>query len=360
MPGLRFVVGLVLAIWMAWPVFPAGGIEVPELSQVPQNIGPEHREDLLKRRAALEWEWKLLVARVEGHNQKCRRIPSDTPLARECRGAMAKLHGDINAYVGSAKKFNEDVKWALKWKAMQKEIVVPFLSEKEEIRVGKEMASHLEKQMVLMTDPQVNHYLQSLLQRLASRSARPALPYTVKVVQEDEINAFALPGGQIYVNDGLIRAATSESELAAVLAHEIAHCAARHHAKEISKIAHSVGASIVGGVLTGPATGFGLLSQQMIQEGAYLKFTRDEEREADRLAVEMLYQAGIKPTGLTSFFEELHRRQTGKKDLRNRFYSTHPSPEERKESLAPLFADPRFNQIKEVDSADFKRIRARF
>ena len=116
----------------------------------------------------------------------------------------------------------------------------------------------------------------------------------------------------------------------------------------------------MGGVLTGPATGFGLLSQQMIQEGAYLKFTRDEEREADRLAVEMLYQAGIKPTGLTSFFEKLHRTQTEEKAPWNRFYSTHPSPEERKENLAPLFADRRFNQIKQVDSADFQRIRAKF
>ncbi len=345
---------------MAWPVFPAGGIEVPELSQVPKDISPPAREELLGQRAALEREWKLLVARVDGHNQKCRKIPSDTPLARECREAMAKLHGDINAYVESAKRFNEDVKWALKWKALEKEIVVPFLSEKEEIRIGKEMASHLEKQMALMTDPQVDHYLQALLQRLASRSTRPALPYTVKVIKDDEINAFALPGGQIYVNGGLLRAATNEGELAAVLAHEIAHSAARHHAREISKVAQSVGASIVGGVLTGPATGFGLLSQQMIQEGAYLKFTRDEEREADRLAVEMLYQAGIKPTGLTSFFEKLRRNQPEKEGLGSRLYSTHPSPEERKENLAPLFADPRFNQIKQGDSADFQRIRAKF
>jgi len=357
MPGLRFMMGAVLAIWMAWPVFPAGGIEVPELSQVPQNIGPEHHEDLLKRRASLEWEWKLLVARVEGHNQKCRRIPADTPLAHECRQAMVGLQGDVNAYVASVKKFNERVKWALRWKELQKELAVPFLSEKEEIRLGDELARHLEERMTLVTDPEVNEYLQTLLQRLTSRSARPGLPYTVKVVQSEKINAFVLPGGHIYVNEGLIRATASESELAGVLAHEIAHVAARHHAKEVNKIARSVGASIVGGILTGPATGFGLLSQQMIQEGAYMKFTRDEEREADRLAVEILYQARIKPTGLTNFFEKLRRARSEERTLMDRFYSTHPSPQERKENLAPLFADPRFNQIPQADSAEFQSIR---
>jgi beta-barrel assembly-enhancing protease len=358
MSGAKLMLGLVLGILMV--VSPASGIEVPQLSQVPQDISPPAREELLRQRSDLEGEWKVLSAKVEGHNQKCRRIPSDTPLAGECREAMARLHGDLITHVDSVKKFNEDVKWALKWKALQKELVVPFLSEKEEIRVGREMAGHLEKQMTLMTDPQVSHYLQMLLQRLASRSTRPGLPYAVKVVIDDEMNAFALPGGHIYLNDGLIRAAANESELAGVLAHEIAHSAARHHAREISKIAHSIGASVVGGVLTGPATAFGLLSQQMIQEGAYLKFARDEEREADRLAVEMLYQAGIKPTGLTSFFERLRREQTEKEGIWNRFYSTHPSPEERKEDLAPLFADPRFNQTKQVDSADFQNIRSKF
>jgi len=116
----------------------------------------------------------------------------------------------------------------------------------------------------------------------------------------------------------------------------------------------------VGGVLTGPATGFGLLSQQMIQQGAYLKFIRDQEREADRLAVEILYQAKIKPTGLTNFFERLRRGESGDETLMDRFYSTHPSPEERKENLAPLFADPRFNQIPQVDSEEFQKIRAKF
>jgi len=360
MSGLRFMMGAVLAIWMAWPVFPAGGIEVPELSQVPQNLHPEVREELLGQRAALDWEWKLLVARVEGHNQKCRRIPADTPLARECREAMAKLHGDINYYADSVKKFNESVRKASEWRVLEKALAVPFLSEKEEIRLGGEMARILESEVTLLNDSEVNGYLQALLQRLAVRSSRPGLPYTVKVVREEGFNAFVLPGGHIYVKEGLIRAAANESELAGVLAHEIAHVAARHHARTIDKIARSAGVGIVGGGLTGPATGFGLLSQKMIQEAAYMKFTRDEEREADRLAVEMLYRAKIKPTGLVPFFEKLRRAESEEENLRDRFYSTHPSPEERKENLASLFADPRFNQIKQIDSADFQKIRAKF
>jgi beta-barrel assembly-enhancing protease len=210
-----------------------------------------------------------------------------------------------------------------------------------------------------LTDPQVNTYLQALLQRLASLSQRAGLPYNVKVVQNENINAFALPGGYIYVYDGLIRETSNESELAAILAHEIAHISARHHAKEINKIANSIGMSIVGGVLSGPITGFGLLSQQMMQEGAYLKYTRDEEREADRMAMEMLYQAGIKPTGLIIFFEKLRRRNPEGKSLWDGFYFTHPSPEERKQNLAPLLADHRFNQIHQIDSVDFQKARTK-
>lgn len=358
MVRLKLIFGLVLGMWMV--AFAALGIEVPELSQVPQNIQPAQHEELLKRRAALEWEWELLVARVKGHNQKCRRIPADTPLARECRGAMANLQGDINFYVDSVKKFNESVKKAAEWVELEKALRVPFLSEKEEIRLGREMARLLESEMTFVNDSQLNDYLQALLHRLATRSTRPGLPYIVKVVQNQKINAFVLPAGHIYVNEGLIRAVASESELAGVLAHEIAHVAARHHGKEVNKIARSVGASIVGGILTGPATGFGLLSHQMVQEGAYMKFTRDEEREADRMAIEILYRAKIKPTGLTDSFEKLYRAQSEEERRQNRFYSTHPSPEERKKNLAPLFADPRFHQTKNSDSADFQKIRAKF
>ena len=163
------MMGAVLAIWMAWPVFPAGGIEVPELSQVPQNLPPEHRQELLHQRAALESEWQLLLARVERHNQKCRSIPSGTPLATQCREAMARLHGDIRAYVESAQNFNDSIRRAAEWKALEKALQVPFLSEKEEMRLGGEMARLLEGEMTLLNDSEVNGYLQTLLQRLAVR-----------------------------------------------------------------------------------------------------------------------------------------------------------------------------------------------
>jgi len=334
-------------------------LEVPELVQIPESLSLQQRSELLRQRSALEEQWKTLVARVADHNRECQKVPVDTPFARKCREAMAQLHGHINAYVDSVKKFNESVRKASEWGALEKALVVPFLSEKEEIRLGGEMARLLESEMILVNDSQVHNYLQNLLNRLACHSKRPALPYTVKVVKDEGINAFALPGGHIYVNDGLIRLADNESELAGVLAHEIAHIAARHHAETIDKITRSVGVGIVGGVLTGPITGFGLLSQRMIQQGAYMKFTRAEEGEADRLAVEMLYQAQIKPTGLVPFFEKLRQRHPEGKSLREKFYSTHPSPEERKENLAPLFADPRFNQLQHVDSADFPKIRKR-
>lgn len=328
--------------------------QVPQLSSVPEGLSAQVHEELMRSKSTLQAKWKLLRYKVEMHNQRCRSVPADTPLAAECRQAMGQLQAEIALYMRSVEKFNLNVK-----EAIDKAKVSPLLSEKQEVELGLEMALLMDSKVILVTDPQVASYTQLLLERLANRSTRPGLRYTVKVVQRGNINAFALPGGYIYVHSGLVWASSNESELAGVMAHEIAHVAARHHATEIHKIAKSIGAGIIAGALTGPVTGFGLLSQQMIQESAYLKFTRDEEREADRLAVEMLYQAGIKPTGLITLFEKLRRQHTKKPGFFDTFFSTHPSHEERIRDLAPLLADPRFNEIRHLDSAEFQNIRAR-
>jgi len=328
--------------------------QVPQLSPIPEGLSVSQREELMRSKSVLDEKWTALLSKVNRHNQSCRSVPANTQRASECRQATVRLQKEIAAYIESVNKFN------LKVKQESKDIgKVRFLSEKQEVELGKELSRLIESRMIVVTDPQVRSYMKKLLDRLAGLSTRPKLRYTVKVVKKGQLNAFALPGGYIYVHSGLVRAAGNESELAGVVAHEVAHISARHHAKDVEKIAKSVGVSIVAGGFTGPATGFGLLTQKMFQEAAYMKFTRDEESEADRLAVEMLYQAGIKPTGLITFFEKLRRQRPEKKTLWKSFFSTHPHPQERMKNLAPLLADPRFNKIQHIDSANFQKIRAR-
>ncbi len=341
-------IGLILLLPLSF-----ADAQVPQLSPIPEGLSVSQREELMRLKSALGDKWTSLRSKVARHNQRCQKVPANTQRASECRQAMARLQQEIATYIESVNKFNLKVKQELKTADR-----TPFLSEKQEVELGKELSRLIESRMTVVTDPQVRSYMKKLLDQLANRSTRPKLLYTVKVVKKGQLNAFALPGGYIYVHSGLVRAASNESELAGVVAHEVAHIAARHHAKDVEKIAKSIGVSIVAGGFTGPATGFGLLTQRMFQEAAYMKFTRDEEQEADRLAVEMLYQAGIKPTGLITFFEKLRRQRPKKAPLWETFFSTHPHPEERMKNLEPLLADPRFNKIQHIDSANFQKIRA--
>ncbi|MBU1275272.1 MAG: M48 family metalloprotease [Proteobacteria bacterium] len=329
--------------------------QVPELAPVPSGLPADRYYGLLDQRRGLEAGWDALVAEVARHNQRCARVPAGSALDRSCSEAMARLRARLAAFQEKAQHFNRQV-------ASEKMPVTPahpLLSEANEVAMGREVARRVESEVALISDPQVAAYMQSLGRRMAALSTRPGMPYTFKVIDRGSVNAFALPGGFIYLHKGLVSFAANQSELAGVLAHEVGHVAGRHHANETFKMVKAMGAGIVAGGLTGPVTGMGLLSQRYFQQMAYLKFTRDEEREADRMAVEMLYRAGIKPTGLITLFERMRRAKGGEKDYFARFKSTHPSLEERQKNLAPLLADPRFNRSGEIDSARFRVIRAR-
>jgi predicted Zn-dependent protease len=200
---------------------------------------------------------------------------------------------------------------------------INFISLEKEIQMGRQLAAEIERQVKLVDDPTINEYVNRVGQNLV-RNSDAKVPFTIKVVESDEINAFALPGGFFYVNSGLILAADDESELAGVMAHEIAHVAARHGTENASKAQIVNIASLpliflggVGGFALRQAAGF-LIPMQ------FLQFSRKAEAEADYLGVEYLYKTGYDPGAAVSFFEKLQARESARPGTVSKMFSTHP------------------------------------
>ena len=212
------------------------------------------------------------------------------------------------------------------------------LSEQEEIEVGRTAAEEIEKGLDLMSDDLVTSYVSDLGQALAAHSGRSSLAYHFKVVNTSEINAFALPGGFIYVNRGLIEAAENEDELVGVLAHEISHVVARHGAEQVQRAAYAnLGLTVLGSIF-GDGTGgqIGRIAAEMATAGTFMRFTRDAEREADRLGAENVVAEGHDPRGMITFFEKLGALRDGQANAVERFFASHPQPDERITNIQDL------------------------
>ena len=206
---------------------------------------------------------------------------------------------------------------------------VNFYSLEREQRLGRELAQELEQQVRLLDDAVITEYMNRVGQNLV-RNSDAKVPFIIKVIDNDEINALALPGGYFYVNSGLILATDNEAELAGVMAHEIAHVCARHATRNMTKgqiwnIA-SIPLIFVGG-------GAGYAIRQVVAVSvpmSFLKFSRDAEREADLLGLEYEYAAGYDPTAFVQFFEKIHAREKQEKHrLLSKMFSTHPMTEDR-------------------------------
>ena len=199
-----------------------------------------------------------------------------------------------------------------------------------EIRNGKQYSMEIEKSAHLVTDPVILEYVNRVGQNIVKNSDCK-VPFTIKVIDTDEINAFALPGGFFYVNSGLILAADEESELAGVMAHETAHVCAHHAARQMTKMAYAQIASLPLMIYAqGSWTGYGIyeVSQLAIPLG-FLKFSRMDESEADYLGLQYMYRGGYDPQAFITFFEKIDALEKHKPGAVAKMFADHPQTPER-------------------------------
>ncbi len=232
-----------------------------------------------------------------------------------------------------------------------------LISLEEEWTLGNQLAGDIEKQMTIVRDPAVNQYVSKLGQSIVNRTSMAQLPWNFHVVQDPEINAFAIPGGHVYVTTGLIKAADQASELAGVMAHEIAHGVERHATEQMTR---AYGLNLVAGLILGqnPETYQQILAQ-VAGGGAMANFSRDAEREADRLAVQWLPGVGFNPEGMALMFEELLRNRQRAPNAVDRFFSTHPLTESRITDVRKQIASMRLPSNLRMDDRDYQTIRGR-
>ena len=210
---------------------------------------------------------------------------------------------------------------------------VNLYSLEREIGLGKQLAQEVERSSKLIDDPIVTEYVNRVGQNLV-RNSDARVPFTIKVIDSDEVNAFALPGGFFYVNSGLILRAQEESELAGVMAHEISHVTARHGTKNATK-GELMQLATIPLILLGPGgwAGYGIYQGlNLAIPITYLKFSRDAEREADFLGLQYMYKAGYDPNSYVTFFERIQADEKRRPGTIPKVFSTHPPTPERIEA----------------------------
>jgi len=206
-----------------------------------------------------------------------------------------------------------------------------LFSPEQDVEIGRQSAAEVERQLPMLDDRNVQNYVSKIGERLAAEAPGPDFPYQFKVANLSDVNAFALPGGFMYINRGLIETARDEAELAGVMAHEMAHVALRHGTNQASKAyLAQAGLGVLGGVLgqgttsqiIGAIGGFGLNT-------LFLKFSRDDEEQADVVGAQIMARAGYDPMAMASMFETL-RQQAGRDPGKfEQFFSSHPAPKDR-------------------------------
>jgi predicted Zn-dependent protease len=235
---------------------------------------------------------------------------------------------------------------------------IQFYSLEKEVAIGRQLSAEVDQSSRIINDPIVTEYVNRVAQNIVLHSDSK-VPFTIKVVDSQEVNAFALPGGFLYVNRGLLEAADNEAEVAGVIAHEVAHVAARHGMEQASK-------GELFNYLSIPLIFFGGIGGYAIREGlglavplTFLKFSRGAEKEADKLGAQYMWAAGYDPNALVTFFEKLQAKERKKPGTLSKLFSTHPPTGSRVTEVRELIA--RFPERGEyqISSSEFGQVKSR-
>lgn len=210
-----------------------------------------------------------------------------------------------------------------------------LFSKEQDIQLGKENAAQVRKQMVVIKDPYLTEYVTRVGKRLvgAREAQESGFPFTFEVVADPSINAFALPGGPMFINTGLLKAVDNEAQLAGVMGHEMSHVILRHGTNQASKSKLIELPAVLGSQMAGGGTMVGKLAQLGIGLGAnsvLLKFSRSAESQADLMGSHLMAEGGYDPMEMARFFEKLNA-QSGGRTLQ--FLSDHPNPDNREKAI---------------------------
>jgi predicted Zn-dependent protease len=236
-----------------------------------------------------------------------------------------------------------------------------IISEEKEIAIGKQYATEIDRSAKILKDPVINEYVNRVAQNVA-RNSDLTIPLTVKVIDDPTINAFALPGGFLYVNTGLLMAADEEDQVAGVIAHEIAHVAARHWASQMTK-AQLMQYALIPLIFTPMSYPVYVGVAQALNFGipiAFLKFSRNAEAEADFLGIQYMYKAGYDPNSYVAFFGKVIQEERRSPGSVPSVFADHPPTGERilkaEEEIKDLL--PKRNEYL-VTTSEFDDIKAR-
>jgi len=285
----------------------------------------------MKRSFAAQWTGILLVASLVAFPAMAAAQDQQTPQQQSTAQQPAQpqpvqQQDDPNVKPGSKADVN-----AIGNRSVGKGL--DFYSMEREIALGKQLAQEVDKSAKFIDDPVVNEYVNRVAQNLV-RNSDARVPFTVKVIDSDVVNAFALPGGFFYVNSGLILHADEESELAGVMAHEIAHVCARHGTKQATK-GEIINLASIPAMIFIPYSWAGYAIYQGMNFAiplTFLKFSRADEREADYLGLQYMYKAGYDPNSFVAFFEKVEADEKKEPGTIPKVFATHPPTPDRIEA----------------------------
>jgi len=234
------------------------------------------------------------------------------------------------------------------------------VSEADEVAIGRAAVVQVEQKATLLRDSRIQRYISRLGRELAARSGRPNLPWRFRVIRDDNINAFALPGGFIYIHSKVLETVSSEAELASVLAHEIGHIEGYHHRSQIERAKrYQLGLGVLGAVIgRGGGADYAILAGNLLAQGQLTRYSRQAEADADRRGVILLQRAGYNPMAMSRFLQHLVKLDRGNSGMLSSFFADHPDAASRV-AVTRNQARSLPQRLWRRDSRDFRRISGR-